>query len=87
MEKIIHKELGHEYYVIEEYQGMKIVVPEPESECHMIYDPEHDTIFILGLDDSKRNGYRESHSTTVQDGRNYLDWITEVRKGREKINS
>lgn len=78
MDKVIHKEFGHVYYLVEEYKGKQIVVPEPDpkSDCHMVYDPEQVTLFIVGLDDSKRNGYRESNPTTVQDARNYIDWIT-----------
>jgi hypothetical protein len=75
MESIQHYK--RTYYVLEEYKSLMIVVPEPnpESDCHIVYNPIKETLFFVGLDDSKRKGHRESSSTTIQDAKKYIDWL------------
>jgi hypothetical protein len=66
-------QLGPNEVEVENYKG-KIITQD--GNVIQVIDPEKDTRFIIGLDDSKTCGHRVSYPATVQDARNYIDWIT-----------
>jgi hypothetical protein len=63
---------------IETYLGLNVVKDvRKEGETIMVHDPQMDTLFIVCMDDSKRQGKRtfdEAHNT-VEAARSYIDWV------------
>ncbi len=78
MEKIITKSTNRTVYVLEYYRGYMLVLPEIDADLQQIevYDPENDTLFIVGLDDSKSRGHRQSiHlDDPIKAAKEYVDW-------------
>lgn len=70
-----HKEV---FRVLEHYKWLAIVVrPEDiQNDVVMVYDPEKDTLFIVGMDDSKQVGYRTFTKASVEDAKAYIDLAT-----------
>lgn len=58
--------------LVETYRGFNIV---KDGECLMVHDPRNETLFVLGLDDSKSSGRRifDEKYNTVEEGRRYID--------------
>ena len=66
------------FWVLEHYKWMAIVVRpgDVNNEAVMVYDPEKDTLFIVGMDDSKMVGYRTFTKASVEDAKAYIDSTT-----------
>ncbi len=54
------------------------IVVRPEDRNHeaiMVYDPEKETLFIVGMDDSKQVGHRTFSKASVEDAKAYIDQL------------
>jgi len=74
----VHHPMGRDQVVelVEEYRGFNIV---KDGGCLMVHDPKNETLFVLGLDDSKMSGRRvfNEECNTVEEGRRYIDHTIE----------
>lgn len=78
-------------YVFEEYKGYLIachknnVLQKSIENIIIVYDkldfPDYG--FYIGLDDSKRTGYRKMEPINIEDARSYIDWLSEVTRKNE----
>lgn len=78
-------------YLFEEYKEYTIashkdnVAEKSRNNLIIVYQtkqfPEYG--FIVGLDDSKLSGRRQSFAHNMDDAKNYIDWVTEVRQGKK----
>lgn len=75
--------MGREEVValVETYRGFNIVKYIDGADCIMVHDPKHQTLFVVGLDDSKSSGRRVFHEehNTVEAARDYIDATIELR--------
>ncbi len=56
------------------------IVVRPEDRKHeaiMVYDPEKDTLFIVGMDDSKQVGHRTFSKASVEDAKAHIDLLAQ----------
>lgn len=76
---------GNPYFILESYKGKDIVSSSPEDlqNC-MVLDAEAGTLFIVGLDDSKRAGFRTSYPASIEDAKEYIDYVTAPREEASK---
>ena len=67
------------FWVLEYYQWMAIVVrlEDRKHEAIMVYDPEKDTLFIVGMDDSKQVGHRTFSKASVEDAKAHIDLLAQ----------
>lgn len=80
-------------YIFEEYKEYTIVshkdnVAEKSSNnLIIVYKTDNfpENGFIVGIDDSKLSGRRRSFANNIEDAKNYIDWVTEVRHEKGKI--
>jgi hypothetical protein len=66
-----------------EYKGCTILAGvgnRPEAHVDNVFIVERDgSSFIVGLDDSKSCGYRQSLPNGLEDAIGYVDWLTRER--------
>lgn len=75
--------MGREEVValVETYRGFNIVKYTDGPDCIMVHDPRNETLFVVGLDDSKSSGRRifNEKDNTVQAAKDYIDHTIEWR--------
>ena len=68
--------MGREEVValVETYRGFNIVKYIDGADCIMVHDPRAETLFVVGLDDSKSSGRRifNEKDNTVEAAREYI---------------
>jgi hypothetical protein len=76
-------------YIPMEYKGYTILAAttnKPGRDIDNIFVIRtEDTAYIVGLDDSKMNGYRVSLPNSLEDAINYIDWITRDKEQEQTI--
>ena len=83
-EKIIN---DGDHKFIEEYKGHRIYDSISEPGSHIVVHPDH-TMFIVGMDDSKRTGKREFITTSLKNAHEYIDWTANTKYSNNKpLNS
>lgn len=67
---------GFDLTLLETYKGLNIVRPV-DSDTIMVHNPEHETLFIVCMDDSKSCGHRtfDEKYNTIEEARNHIDWL------------
>ena len=78
----IHAGYDIDFDLIEDYKGKEIGYQNGDTVA--VYDPDEQTVFIVGLDDSKSGGSRKfvDEANTVEAAREYIDWLTRARESR-----
>ena len=75
--------MGREEVValVETYRGFNIVKYVDGGDCIMVHDPRIETLFVVGLDDSKTSGRRifNEKDNTVEAAKEYIDHTIEWR--------
>ncbi|MBT2621884.1 hypothetical protein [Chryseobacterium sp. ISL-6] len=78
-------------YLFEEYKEYTIashkdnVAEKSINNLIIVYQTKHfpERRFIVGFDDSKMSGRRQSFAHNIEDAKNYIDWVTEVRQEKK----
>lgn len=65
----------------ETYRGFNIVTYMDSDACIMVHDPKQQTLYVVGLDDSKSSGKRifREEDNTIEAAKQYIDHVIESR--------
>lgn len=80
-------------YLFEEYNGYIIashknnIAERSTDNLIIVYRKEDfpEYGYIVGLDDTKLSGHRETWPHNMEDAKSYIDWVVEVRQGKEAV--